>query len=74
MKSNCVFYIFPTCFSTSESEATCHEHRMIKYDACLYTGEQRKPMTDGNGRLTSRAPRWFLQATQPRQSLVEVTA
>ncbi|WP_420627779.1 hypothetical protein [Candidatus Leptofilum sp.] len=67
MNTNCTFYICPTCFHANEAEANCHGHSMIKYDACLYQGVQRKPMTDKNGRIKSRAPRWFLQATQNRQ-------
>lgn len=74
MKSNCLFYICPTCFNTSETEANCHGRSMIKYDACVQTHDQRKPLRDANGRLQSRAPRWFLEATQSRQSFVEIIA
>ena len=74
MKSNCLFYICPTCFYTSESEANGHDHAMIKYDACLYTGDQRKPLMAGNGCLKSQAPRWFLEAVRSHKTVVKVMA
>ena len=64
MKSHYIFYICPTCFNTNESQADCHGRAMMKYDACEFTNEQRKPVADAQGRFKSRAPRWFVDAVR----------
>jgi hypothetical protein len=62
--SNDKFYLCPICFATCESEIACkaHNHRMIWCDPIRLTDEQRKPLMYADGRLASRAPRWFLEA------------
>jgi hypothetical protein len=58
------FYLCPICFAVCESEIACraHNHRMIWCDPIGLTDEQRKPLMYADGRLASRAPRWFLEA------------
>jgi hypothetical protein len=62
--SNDRFYLCPICFAVCESEIACraHNHRMIWCDPIGLTDEQRKPLMYADGRLASRAPRWFLEA------------
>ena len=62
--SNDRFYLCPICFAAYESEIACkaHNHRMIWCDPITLTDEQRKPLMYADGRLASRAPRWFLEA------------
>jgi len=67
-----VLYLCLTCFEASESQAEHHGRRML----CCYVGgpgdERRKPKMDSSGRLTSHAPRWYLEATRPMHNY-EVT-
>jgi hypothetical protein len=58
------FYLCPVCFAVCESEIACraHNHPMIGCDPIELTDEQRKPLMYADGRLASRAPRWFLEA------------
>ncbi len=60
MNPNSTFYLCPTCFLASEEPQFCHSKNMIFYAGS--TVEQRKPPMDGNGRISNRAPIWFLQA------------
>ena len=64
MAGNGEFYLCPICFAVYESEIACkaHNHQMIWCDPIRLTDEQRKPLMDVDGRLASRAPRWFLEA------------
>jgi hypothetical protein len=64
MASDSIFYLCPICFAACESEIACraHQHRMIWCDTIKLTDEQRKPLMYADGRLASRAPRWFLEA------------
>lgn len=74
MKSHKIFYICPICFNTSETSAHCHGRAMIKYDACLLTGDQRKPEADSQGRFKSRAPRWFVEASRGQMAVAGTMA
>ncbi len=63
--SNDRFYLCPICFAAFESEIACKahiHHRAVWCDPIDLTDEQRKPLTYADGRLASRAPRWFLEA------------
>ncbi len=62
--SNDRFYLCPICFAVCESEIACkaHNHQMIWCDPIELTDEQRKPLMYTDGRLATRAPRWFLEA------------
>ncbi len=63
--SNDRFYLCPICFAAFESEIACKahiHHRAVWCDPIKLTDEQRKPLTYADGRLASRAPRWFLEA------------
>jgi len=62
MNTSRIFYLCPTCFEVSESEMGGHRHRVIRVDPGEPDDERRKPAMDEAGRLTSRAPRWFLEA------------
>jgi hypothetical protein len=67
-----VLYLCLTCFEASESQADHHGRPMLR---CYVGGpgdEQRKPQVDSSGRLTSHAPRWYLEATRPLHNF-EVT-
>ena len=67
-----VLYLCLTCFEASASQADHHGRRML----CCYVGmpgdERRKPPMDSSGRLTSHAPRWYLEAIRPMHNY-EVT-
>ncbi len=62
MNTDCIFYLCPTCFRTSEKAETCHGHVMICYRGCTLGDESLKPVLTRNGRLRSAAPRWYLDA------------
>jgi hypothetical protein len=62
MEQEQVFYICPKCFRVCETEAKCHEHLMVICETGHPGDEIRKPVLDQNGRLVSRAPRWYLEA------------
>ncbi|HEX6386071.1 MAG TPA: hypothetical protein VF177_15480 [Anaerolineae bacterium] len=60
-----VFYLCPTCFAVSETAGRCHNHVKVCCSPGRPGDERRKPLMDADGRLKSRAPRWFLEAIQP---------
>ncbi len=60
MNPNTEFYLCGTCFHASEEPQHCHGKMTIHYAGASV--EQRKPPMDGNGRISSRAPMWFLKA------------
>ncbi len=62
MVSESMKYICPTCFEVSKTQDEHHEHLMVVCDAGELGDEVRKPVTDGKGRLLTRAPRWFYEA------------
>jgi hypothetical protein len=80
MSENRVFYLCPTCFEAypatrldDETDGWCHRHPLIRCQAAQLDDERRKPLVDNGGCLTSRAPRWFLEAVgwvAPRGSAV----
>ena len=63
MEASQIFYLCPKCFEVFESEPIDHQHKVIRIDAASLNAASRQPMTDSAGHLTSRAPRWFLEAT-----------
>ncbi len=68
MTRRLIFYLCPKCFKLREGDVEGHEHgKMIRFDASTLTPEQRKPLFDQQGRLVTRAPRWFLQAVAARR-------
>jgi hypothetical protein len=58
------FYLCPTCFATQETGAA-HPHPMIHVDTAAMSVELCRPPIDAQGRLQSRAPRWFLHRVRP---------
>ena len=61
-----VFCICPKCFSVSDSREeceACEEGEMVQCNVLELSKEQRKPLFDDQGRLLTRAPRWFLEET-----------
>ncbi len=56
------FYLCPTCFETSETFDRRHPHNMIRVEPAGLDDEQRRPILDDEGRVMTRAPRWFLEA------------
>ena len=68
-----IFYLCPTCFEASETAAECHGHRMMHCECGQPGDERRKPVVNGGGQLTSRAPRWFWQTLQTTLPAVRLT-
>jgi hypothetical protein len=56
------FYLCSLCFEVFDHDGEHHGHRLIFCDAGEPGDERRKPIINGNGRLQSTAPRWFLEA------------
>ena len=56
-----VFYICPKCFKICEDPDEEHRHGMVQCSPLTLTDAQRKPLYDVDGRLLTRAPRWFLE-------------
>lgn len=52
------FYICPTCFAAAKERLECHGHLMIPCNA--ENLEDCRPITDRDGNLKTRAPRWFV--------------
>jgi hypothetical protein len=62
MNQTQVIYVCPICFRVCESEEECHQHKMILCETGHPGDERRKPLTDTQGNLVSRAPFWYLEA------------
>jgi len=56
-----VFYMCAICFRTSKEPETCHGRPMLYCDTGCWGDECRKPLMTANGRILTRAPRWWLQ-------------
>ena len=56
------FFLCRVCFEACEYRSVCHGHWMIECEAGRPDDKRRKPVTDGEGRLRSREPVWFLEA------------
>lgn len=67
MSRNMIFFLCPKCFTLREGDSEPHHHGMIRVDASKLTEEQRKPLFDEEGKLVSRAPKWFLKALEDRR-------
>lgn len=65
MKSSDVFYLCPTCFAALTQNADNHAHRMIAVPILNLPLDQRRPLSDAQGRLLTQAPRWFVTLTFP---------
>lgn len=59
------FYFCPIWFAASRVQDLCHEHEMVVISLRTADDSQRRPVSDDKGRLLSRAPLWFLEATYP---------
>jgi len=68
-----LFYLCPTCFAVSASEAEHHGRPMLRCEAGEPGDEQRKPKMDASGRLQTHAPRWFLEAAGRVQTYPHLT-
>lgn len=55
------FYMCAICFRTSSEAEICHNRLMLCCNTGHWGDECRKPLTAANGRLLTRAPRWWLQ-------------
>lgn len=62
MSDEIILYICPVCFRTGETREECHEHIMVECRLGKPGDDRRKPVEDPQGRIVSRAPRWFLEA------------
>lgn len=65
MKSSDVFYLCPTCFVALTKNEDNHAHRMIAVPIRNLPLDQRRPLSDAQGRLLTQAPRWFVTLTFP---------
>jgi hypothetical protein len=57
------FFICPMCFRICDADQECHQHRTLRVDAGPPGDARRQPVNDRFGRMVSRAPRWYLEAT-----------
>ena len=55
-------YICPVCFQVCETERECHQHKMLACNTGQIGDARRKPVTNNQGRIVSRAPRWYAEA------------
>jgi hypothetical protein len=62
MDTDRTFYLCPICFEAFECAGEHHGHRLLRCDPGAPGDERRKPTINGAGRITYRAPRWFLEA------------
>ena len=62
MSSDTDFFICPTCFRVCETEMECHQHQMVACHTGEFGDKRRRPVKDLNGKLVSRAPRWYMEA------------
>jgi hypothetical protein len=56
-----VFFMCAVCFRVSLELDVCHGRSMLYCDAGCWGDECRKPPMAANGRILTRAPRWWLQ-------------
>jgi len=56
-------YVCLYCFQVCEDPVNCHSSPMLVCRPGKPGSIRRKPVADRAGRLLSRAPRWFLEAT-----------
>jgi len=66
MRTDCDFYICPTCFAVSERLDDGHEHDMIHCGKLNPGDRLLSPLMDSSGDVISRAPRWFLEKVEKR--------
>jgi hypothetical protein len=62
MENDIKFYICPFCFQVCETKQECHQHEMIVCNSGQIGDERRRPVTDHQGKIMSRAPRWYIEA------------
>ncbi len=64
MAEKLVLYICPRCFQALDTEPDEHEHhiRFIRCEPGEPHDDRRKPPTDHDGCVITRAPRWYLEA------------
>ena len=62
-----VLYVCPNCFSVDKAPGTCPEcgHTRVECDPGDPDNPWRRPPTDAEGRLLSRAPLWWLARAAP---------
>ena len=62
MNSEVEFYICPICFMTAGVRRKHHKQQMIHYSSLPPGHHSLKPPIDEEGRMATRAPRWFLDS------------
>ncbi len=62
MNSEVDFYICPICFMTAGGPRSHHRRQMVHYTPLPPGHNLLKPPADDDGRLETRAPRWFLDS------------
>lgn len=65
MNSEVEFYICPICFMTAGTPRSHHRRPMICFSSLRPGDDLLKPLMDEEGRLATRAPRWFLDSVRP---------
>jgi hypothetical protein len=56
-----IFYMCGVCFRASSEAKLCHGRPMLYCDTGCWGDQCRMPLMATNGRLLTRAPRWWLQ-------------
>lgn len=55
-------YICRTCHRVGERPLTCHSGKSAKCDAGSPGDERSMPLFDAQGRIVTRAPKWWVEA------------
>ncbi len=62
MTTNLTVYICRTCHRVDQRPMTCHPGQSIKCDTGAFGDERSRPLFDEQGRLVTRAPKWWVDA------------
>ncbi len=55
-------YVCRICHRVDQRPMTCHPGQSVKCDAGTFGDERSRPLFDKNGRLVTRAPKWWVEA------------
>jgi hypothetical protein len=59
-EANRILYICEICFHSQTEPGECHDHPLIRCDAGCPGDECTQPVGAADGRLLTRAPRWWI--------------
>jgi hypothetical protein len=60
--TNRKIYICRICHRVDQRPMTCHPGQSVTCDAGSFGDERSRPLFDKNGRLVTRAPKWWVDA------------